>query len=320
MGRLNANTTLVKMKKSTLKKSTTMKTLARREKIDGWLFIAPFIILCFVFFVGPLLVAFMLSFKEYSFLDSNTMFQAKWVGIQNYIDVMKDATFRKAFVNTTKYSVFVTPIQLVIALLVALLVNGRIRGKSFFRTVYYIPTQTSAVAVAVIFLFLFKKDGLFNKFISLFGLESHNFLTEARYALPIIMAMAIWSSVGLYMVIFVAGLQDIPESLYEAAGIDGAGPWQRFRYITVPMLKPTIFLNVVVSLIGCFQVYDQAYVVSNGNGGPLDSTMTVVLYLTRTGFRDFKMGQACATAFILFAVIFTLTIIQKKLFGEETAM
>jgi multiple sugar transport system permease protein len=311
---------MLQVQKTSSKKSSSIKTLARREKIDGWLFIAPFIILCIVFFIGPLIVAFMLSFKEYSFLDSNNMFQAKWVGIQNYIDVLKNPTFRKAFINTTKYSVFVAPIQLVIALLLALLVNGGIKGKAFFRTIYYIPTQTSAVAVAVIFMFLFKQDGVFNKFTSIFGLAPRNFLTDPKTALPVIMAMAIWSSVGLYMVIFLAGLQDIPESLYEAANIDGASNWQRFRFITVPMLKPTIFLNVVVSMIGCFQVYDQAYVISQGNGGPLDSTMTVVLYLTRTGFREFKMGQASATAFILFAVIFTLTIIQKKLFGEETSM
>ncbi|ERI92193.1 putative transmembrane permease MsmF [Clostridiales bacterium oral taxon 876 str. F0540] len=311
---------MLQAQKSAPRKSSGMKSLARREKIDGWLFIAPFMILCLIFFVGPLLVAFMLSFKEYSFLDSNTMFQAKWVWFQNYIDVLKNPTFRKALWNTTRYSVFVAPIQLVIALLLALVVNGGIKGKSFFRTVYYIPTQTSAVAVAVIFMFLFKQDGIFNKFTSLFGIQPHNFLTEPKTALPVIMSMAIWSSVGLYMVIFLAGLQDIPDSLYEAAGIDGASNWQRFRYITIPMLKPTIFLNVVVSMIGCFQVYDQAYVVSQGNGGPLDSTMTVVLYLTRTGFREFKMGQACATAFILFVIIFVLTIVQKKLFGEETSM
>lgn len=311
---------MLQAQKTAPNKSSGMKSLARREKIDGWLFIAPFMILCLIFFVGPLLVAFMLSFKEYSFLDSNTMFQAKWVWFQNYIDVLKNPTFRKALWNTTRYSVFVAPIQLVIALLLALVVNGGIKGKSFFRTVYYIPTQTSAVAVAVIFMFLFKQDGIFNKFTSVFGIQPHNFLTEPKTALPVIMSMAIWSSVGLYMVIFLAGLQDIPDSLYEAAGIDGASNWQRFRYITIPMLKPTIFLNVVVSMIGCFQVYDQAYVVSQGNGGPLDSTMTVVLYLTRTGFREFKMGQACATAFILFVIIFALTIAQKKLFGEETSM
>lgn len=310
----------IAVKTKNVKKTGSMKTLARREKIEGWLFIAPFVILSAIFFIGPLLVAFMLSFKEYSFLSSSSMFEAKWVGINNYTAVLKNATFLKALGNTTKYVVGVVPIQLVIALILALVVNTKIRGKSFFRTVYYIPTQTSAVAVSVIFLFLFKQDGIINKFTALLGIKSYNFLTEPKFALPVIMSMAIWSSVGLYMVIFLAGLQDIPESLYEAADIDGASSWQVFRFITLPMLKPTVFFNLVVSMIGCFQVYDQAYVVSQGTGGPLDSTMTVVLFLTRTGFREFKMGQACAVAFILFAIIFTLTVIQKKMFGEETSM
>lgn len=301
-------------------KKSSMKNLARKEKIEGLLFMAPFIILVSIFFIGPLFIAFMLSFKEYSFLDANSMFQAKWVGLNNYISVLKNETFLKALKNTTKYTLGVVPVQLIIALLLALVVNGKIKGKSFFRTVYYIPTQTSAVAVSVIFLFLFKQDGVINKITSIFGIKSYNFLSEPKFALPVIMTMAVWSSVGLYMVIFLAGLQDIPDSLYEAADMDGANSWQLFRYITLPMLKPTIFFNLVVSMIGCFQVYDQAYVVSQGTGGPLDSTMTVVLYLTRTGFREFKMGEACAVAFILFLIIFALTVIQRKLFGEETSM
>lgn len=315
----NVKDSVILKNRKTNKKSS-MKTLAKKEKIEGLLFMAPFIILVSIFFIGPLLVAFMLSFKEYSFLDANSMFQAKWVGLNNYISVLKNETFLKALKNTTKYTLGVVPVQLIIALLLAIVVNGKIKGKSFFRTVYYIPTQTSAVAVSVIFLFLFKQDGVINKITSIFGIKSYNFLSEPKFALPVIMAMAVWSSVGLYMVIFLAGLQDIPDSLYEAADMDGANSWQLFRYITLPMLKPTVFFNLVVSMIGCFQVYDQAYVVSQGTGGPLDSTMTVVLYLTRTGFREFKMGEACAVAFILFLIIFALTVIQRKLFGEETSM
>ncbi|SKA78147.1 carbohydrate ABC transporter membrane protein 1, CUT1 family [Clostridium sp. USBA 49] len=315
----NVKDSVILKNRKTNKKSS-MKTLAKKEKIEGLLFMAPFIILVSIFFIGPLFVAFMLSFKEYSFLDANSMFQAKWVGLNNYISVLKNETFLKALKNTTKYTLGVVPIQLIIALLLAIVVNGKIKGKSFFRTVYYIPTQTSAVAVSVIFLFLFKQDGVINKITSIFGIKSYNFLSEPKFALPVIMAMAVWSSVGLYMVIFLAGLQDIPDSLYEAADMDGANSWQLFRYITLPMLKPTVFFNLVVSMIGCFQVYDQAYVVSQGTGGPLDSTMTVVLYLTRTGFREFKMGEACAVAFILFLIIFALTVIQRKLFGEETSM
>lgn len=297
-----------------------MMNLATREKIDGWLFMLPFVIISLVFFIGPLLTAFMLSFKEYSFLDQTNMFAAKWVGLKNYSSMLRDSTFKRALLNTTIYSCGVVPIQLIIALLLALVVNGKIKFKTFFRTAYYIPTVTSTVAVSVIFLFIFKTDGLFNKFLSLFNTKPISFFGNPKFALPTIMSMAIWSSVGLYMVIFLAGLQDIPESLYEASSIDGASKFQNFWYITLPLLKPTFFFNLVVSLIGCFQVFDQAYVVSNGNGGPLDSTMTLVLYIYRTGFRDLDMGYACAIAFVLFAIIFILTMIQKKLFGEETVM
>ncbi|KPU26878.1 sugar ABC transporter permease [Caloranaerobacter sp. TR13] len=301
-------------------KKNSIKKNKIRDMIDGWLFVLPFVGLALIFFVGPLLVAFMLSFKEYSFLDSVTMWQAKWVGFNNYINAFKDPTFKKALINTTIYSIGVVPVQLVIALALAIVVDSNIKGKTFFRTAYYIPTITSTVAVAVMFLFIFKTDGLLNKILVFFGLQPYNWFNSIHLALPSIMIMAVWSSVGLYMVIFLAGLQDIPTSLYEAASIDGASKWQKLIHVTLPMLKPTIFFNLVVSLIGTFQVFDQAYVVSKGNGGPLDSTMTVVLYLYRTGFREFKMGYASAIAFILFVIIFVLTLIQKKLFGEENRM
>lgn len=292
----------------------------KREKIDGLLFIAPFAVLVLTFFIGPLIVSFILSFKEYSLLDSTSMLGAKWIGVDNYVNVFKDATFKRALLNTTIYSIGVVPVQLIIALLLALVVDGSVKGKTFFRTAYYIPTVTSTVAVAVMFLFIFKTDGLLNKFLGLFGLPGINYFNNPKYALPSIMAMAVWSSVGLYMVIFLAGLQDIPDVLYEAAAIDGANKFQRLFNITIPLLKPTFFFNFVVSLIGTFQTFDQSYVVSNGNGGPLDSTMTVVLYLYRVGFREFKMGYACAIAFVLFSIIFVLTMVNKIFFGEENVM
>lgn len=305
------------------KKSKVTRRFSRaklRESIDGWLFVLPFVVSTATFLIGPALVALMLSFKEYSLIDSTTMFAAKWVGIENYVNVFKDEIFKKALLNTTLYSLGVVPVQLVIALTLALIVDSKIKGKTFFRIAYYIPTITSTVAVSVMFLFIFKADGILNKFLSIFGVPAYNWFTNENLALPSIMTMAIWSSVGLYMIIFLAGLQDIPTSLYEAARIDGATKWKELWNITLPLLKPTFFFNLVVSLIGTFQVFDQAYVVSGGNGGPLDATMTVVLYLYRTGFRDFQMGYASAIAFVLFGIIFVLTLIQKKLFGKETEM
>lgn len=300
-------------------RTSTISSAKKREGLDGWLFVLPFVISALVFFIGPLIVAFILSFKKYSFLDGS-MVNAPWVGLDNYIKAFKDPVFLKALSNTAIYSIGVVPTQLIIALALALVVDSKIKGKTFFRTAYYIPTITSTVAVAIMFMFLFKSDGVLNKFLGLFGMTPYTWYDDIRLALPLIMIMAIWASVGLYMVIFLAGLQDIPSSLYEAASIDGASKWQQLIYITIPMLKPTIFFNLVVSLIGTFQVFDQAYVISDGNGGPLNSTMTVVLYLYKQGFDEFNMGYACAIGFILFVIIFILTMIQKKFFGEETRL
>ena len=316
----NINVIEEKAKDKKIKSPGSLKAIAKREKLEGWIFIAPFIILVSIFFIYPLISAIVLSFKEYSNIDGISLFEAKNVGVQNYFDVLKDKSFIKALQNTTIYALGVVPTQLIIALGLALIVDGKVRFKGFFRTAYYIPTQTSTVAVSIMFLFLLKTDGAVNNLLKIFGIEPYNFFGDPKTALPSIMAMAIWSTIGLYMVIFLAGLQDIPESLYEAATIDGASKWQSFWRITLPMLKPTVFFNLVTSMIGCFQVFDQAYVVSGGNGGPLDSTMTVMLKIYRTGFRDFQMGKAAAMAFVLFAIIFTLTLVQKKLFGEENVM
>lgn len=288
-----------------------------REKVDGWLFVLPFVISALVFFIGPMLVALMLSFKQYSLLDGVSMFKAKDVGLQNYVHAFKDTAFRTAIMNTVKYSIIVVPVQLAIALLLALVVDSKIKGKTFFRIAYYIPTLTSTVAVSIMFLFLFNVDGIVNKFLAFFHVAPKNWFSEPSFALPAIMMMAIWSSVGNYMIIFLSGLQDIPVSLYEAASIDGANSVQRFFKITLPLIKPTFFFNLIVSIIGTLQVFDQAYIISGGTGGPLGKTMTIVLYLYNKGFKDFQMGYACAIAFILFAMIFALTLIQKAIFKEE---
>ncbi|MGB9679589.1 MAG: carbohydrate ABC transporter permease [Minisyncoccia bacterium] len=293
----------------------SMKKRYFYEISSGYVFILPFIISISIFLIGPLIYAFIISFKEFSFLNPAIN---KWVGFLNYIKLFSDPTFKKALLNTTIYSIGVVPTQLIISLILALIVNSDIKGKTFFRVAYYVPTVTSTVAVSVIFLYLFKADGLVNVLLAKFGIQGPTWFNDVRFALPSIMMMAIWSSVGNYMVIFLAGLQDVPSELYEAAEVDGANKFQRFFKITLPMLKPIMFFNLVMSLIGTFQVFDQAYVVSQGTGGPLDATMTVVLDIYRTGFRDFNMGYASAMAFALFVIILILTLIQRKLFKEET--
>ncbi|WP_294092846.1 sugar ABC transporter permease [uncultured Cetobacterium sp.] len=287
------------------------------DKIYGWLFILPVFILAVVFFLIPAGMSLILSFKEYSLLDSQGMFSAPWVGLNNYKEVFKDEIFFKSLKNTVIYSLGVVPTQLIIALGLAIICNSKIRNKGLLRTIYYIPTVTSAVAVSIMFLFLYKTDGLLNKFLGLFGVEPIGWFNSPAFALPSMMSLAVWSSVGIYMVIFLAGLQGISPSLYEAAEIDGASKFEQFLYVTLPQLKHVLFFNLVVSFIGTLQVFDQAYVISGGTGGPLDSTSTVVLYLFNSGFRDFKMGYASAIAFVLFGIIFTLTMIQKFLFKES---
>ncbi|ABY93472.1 sugar ABC transporter permease [Thermoanaerobacter brockii subsp. lactiethylicus] len=293
----------------------TMKKRYLYEALSGYAFALPFIASISIFLIGPLIYAFIISFKEFSFLNPEA---SRWVGFANYTKLFSDPTFKRALLNTTLYSLGVVPTQLIIALILALIVNSDIKGKTFFRVAYYIPTVTSTVAVSVIFLYLFKADGLVNALLAKFGIQGPTWFNDVRFALPSIMMMAIWSSVGNYMVIFLAGLQDIPSELYEAAEVDGANKFQRFFKITLPMLRPIVFFNLVMSLIGTFQVFDQAYVVSQGTGGPLDATMTVVLNIYRTGFRDFNMGYASAMAFVLFVIILILTLIQRKLFKEET--
>ena len=285
----------------------------RKENIDGWIFMLPVVILGLIFFVYPAVQAFYLSFHKYSLLCP----QPEFVGLKNYITAFHDGIFMRAIINTFLYAIGVVPLQLIIALFLAIIVNSKIKAKGFFRTAYYIPTVTSAVAVAIIFMFLFKNDGIINSIINLFGVKSIVFFDNPNLALPTIMIMTIWASVGIYMVIFLAGLQNISPTLYEAAQIDGANKFHQFWYITVPMLKPTIFFNLVVSTIGTLQVFDQAYIVSGGDGGPLNSTMTMVLYLYNMGFKSFQMGYACAIAFILFIMILILTVIQKLIFKDN---
>lgn len=284
------------------------------EAISGYAFMMPFVVSISVFIIGPLIYAFIISFKDFSYLNPSS---SHWVGFKNYIGLLNDQTFKKALLNTTIYSLFVVPTQLFIALILALVVDSDIKGKTFFRVAYYIPTVTSTVAVSVIFLYLFKADGLVNTILSKIGIHGQAWFNNVNFALPSIMMMAIWSSVGNYMVIFLAGLQDIPAELYEAAEVDGANKFQRFIKITLPLLRHVVFFNLVVSLIGIFQIFDQAYVVSGGSGGPLDATMTVVLDIYKTGFKDFNMGYASAMAFVLFLIILILTLLQRVLFKEE---
>lgn len=291
----------------------------KKDAIWGYLFVLPALIMISIWIVFPTLFAFRLSFFNFRYLTPE---KTRWVGMDNYIRAFSDSVFLKALFNTFKYTFIVVPVQTTIALFLALVCNAKIKGKTFYKVAYYTPSITSALAVGTIFKFLFNKQGIANRFLEIFGFKSVSWFDDPAYALPLCMIMAIWASVGGAMIVFLAGLQDIPASVIEAAQVDGASGLQKFYKIILPLLRPSIFFSVVTGIIGTLQVFDQAYIVSRGTGGPLDSTMTVVLYIYSRGFRttNANMGYPSALAFILFAIIFVLTLIQKKFFDKGTEL
>ncbi len=283
------------------------------QALAGYLFVLPAFVSLVVFLLGPIVYSFYISFFHFSFLDPQN---ASFAGFDNYLHLFVDPVFLQALGNTFIYTIGVVPIQTAVALLLAVIVN-RIRGKTFFRIAYYLPTVTSTVAVAVMFIFIFNPNGLLNSFLSLFGIQGPNYFNDPTLALPAVMSVAIWSSVGQFMIFYLAGLQDISDEVYEAAAIDGASGFRLLWSITMPLLRRTTFLVVVMGMIGAFQVFDTVYVISNGNGGPIGSTMTVVLDLFNKAFKDMQMGYASAMAFVLFAIILIFTLLQNWLLGRE---
>lgn len=289
--------------------------LNRGEHIAGWLFVLPSMLLISVFMLYPILHALLLSLQNYNGLNPDA---ATFVGLANYKEALRDPVVKIAFKNVIIYTLGVVPGQLIIGLALALLVESNLRGKTFFRVCYYLPSVTSTVAIGIIFSFLFKADGLVNKFLSIFGISGRAWFSDIKFAMPTIIVMAVWTCVGMYFVLYMAALQNISDDIYEAAMLDGVTTWQKYRYITIPLLKNTTFMNLILSIIGCLQMFDQSYVISkNGEGGPLNSTMTVVLYIYNQAFKNGKMGYACAIAFILFAVVLIFTIIQRVFFKDE---
>ena len=239
-----------------------MKNLTHRktqENIAGLVLVAPIVLLMLVFVIGPAIYSMFLSFQNYNMLKPD---QATWTWFENYKEVIKDPAFHQALYNTFKYSIVVVPVQTILSLLLAMVANQKIKGKTFFRVAYYVPAVTSAVAAASIFMFLFNTKGIANQFLGLFGFEAVSWFNDPKFALPLAMIMAIWSTVGSQMLIFLAGLQDIPEEVYEAADMDGAGPWTRFIQITVPMLSSKTMFVLVVGMIGTLQMFDQAFIIS----------------------------------------------------------
>jgi multiple sugar transport system permease protein len=278
---------------------------AGRDNKAGYLFLLPWLIGLFVITIGPLIASLYLSFTDYSLIEPPT-----WSGLENYARMFDDARLHNSLKVTFIYVFVGVPLQLILALAIALLLDKGMRALPLYRSIFYLPSMLGAsVAIAVLWTQMFGTDGLVNQVLRLFGLDATTgWISDPRYALSTIILLHVWTF-GSPMVIFLAGLRQIPTMYYEAASVDGASRWRRFSKITLPLLSPIIFFNLVLQIIGAFQSFTQAFVVSNGTGGPSDSTMFYTLYLYQRGFGEFEMGYAAAMAWLLVLIIGALTAI-----------
>ncbi|MFN6475549.1 sugar ABC transporter permease [Nostoc sp. DedQUE07] len=284
------------------------------EDLAGYMFMMPTILVLGTFVVLPILYAVFLSLQKVQLLGG---IEYEFIGFRNFARLAEDERVWIALRNTAEYVVIVVPTQTILALILAVTLNSGIRGKNWWRILYFLPTVTSSAVLTLIFMWIYNTDGLLNDFLDFVGLPTYNWLGDPAVALKGIMIMNIWSTAPFFMVIYLAALQDIPQTLYEAAELDGANGWQQFIHITLPLLKPVTFFVATVGVIGTFQLFDQSYIFSGGTGGPNNATLTVVLLIYQAVFRNLQMGYAAAIAFLLTAVIIAITLIQRRLFGGE---
>lgn len=280
----------------------TMPPRARREALEGYLSISPWVVGFLLFTLGPLLASVYYGFTEWSITRP-----PEWLGLDNYTRMFaRDPLFWQAL-KVTFYFVFLSlPLKLVLGLALSLLLNLKVRGMNFYRTLFYIPAVISGVAVSLMWIWLLQPDtGVINSLLALVGLEGPKWFWDPLWALPSVALMSVWS-VGGSAVIYLAGLQNIPPHLYEAAEIDGAGLWQRFWKITLPLLTPTLFFQLIVEMIESFKVFTQAFVITKG--GPLKATYFYLFYFYEEAFQNFNMGYASALALILMLIILIATI------------
>ncbi len=273
----------------------------------AYLFLAPWILGIATFTIGPMLASLYLSLTDYNLLKSPIDDPPPFVGLDNYAFMLQDPSFWNAFRVTVTYVIVSVPLQLAVALGLALLLDKGMRGLPLYRSIFYLPSLLGgSVAIAILWRQVFGKDGIFNGFLAIFGIDGPGWIGHPDYALGTIIILHVWTF-GSPMVIFLAGLRQVPEMFYEAAAMDGAGRIRRFVNITLPLLTPIIFFNLVLQIIFAFQTFTQAYVVSGGTGGPADSTMFYTLFLYRTGFLQYDMGYASAMAWFLLIVIAAFT-------------
>jgi multiple sugar transport system permease protein len=290
-----------------------MSALRQRRIAPGWWFVAPALSLIVVFFLGPVVAAVGLSFTDFDLYALADWRTARWIGLTNYTRVLHEGLFWQALRNTLYFAVVGGPLTVAASLGAALMVNARsLRWRSTARTVFFAPFVTTLVAVAIVWRYLYHpRYGLLNSLLGHVGVSPIDWLGDPHWAMPAIIIMATWKNFGYNMLICIAGLQNIPRDLYEAAELDGADAWRRFRHITLPMLAPTLFFVAVVTMIGYLQLFTEPYVMTRG--GPLRATTSLVLYMYEEGFRWWRLGVAAAIAFLLFALIVIFTAVQRRL-------
>lgn len=288
------------------------KNQKREQFFWAYTFLAFPLLLIFLFVFFPIGFAFVVSFYDWNLLIPDKAF----IGLENYFELLKDPVFLKAVKNTIVYTIGVVPTQTLLSLFLAFIMNQKLRGRAFFRTAFYIPAITSSVVTSIIFVWIYSKPGLLNYALSTIGVNSDiDWLTNPTTVLPSIMLLNVWTTSGYFMVSFLAGLQNISTTLYEAAKIDGANQWQQFWKITVPMVRPVTYFVIIMSLIGCFQVFDQIFIMSSG--GPDNASTTMSYFVYQNSFKYFRFGFGAASALVLALLIFAVTMIQKKYFPSE---
>jgi multiple sugar transport system permease protein len=304
---MSANTELSKSTQVTKRRTTQKINKEKTENIPGLLFVSPMLIGVSVLVLIPILATFLLSFAEWSFITP--LSQLKWVGFDNFTRLFEDPIFLKSIMNNAIF-ILTVPICMIISLLLAITIDRNVYMKGFFKVAFFMPYISSVVAIAVVWQVLFHPSaGPINQVLMSLGIDNPpKWIADPNFALISIMLIQVWVSIGFNMIIFLAGLQNIPKDLYEAADIDGANAWVKFKHITVPMISPTSFFLFITGIISTFKVFDLVAVLTKG--GPMHSTSMIVWNLYETAFVNLKIGPASAMAVVLFVIVFAITIIQ----------
>ncbi|MBX3011382.1 MAG: sugar ABC transporter permease [Caldilineaceae bacterium] len=283
----------------------------RKALRNGLLFTSPWIIGFLAFRLYPFFASLYYSFTFYPILD-----RPRWVGLDNYVNLMEDPRFLTSLYNTSYYALGAVPLATVVGIGLAMLLNTNVRGLSFFRTIYFLPSITPVVATAIVWLWMFDPiNGVINYLLGLVGIAGPGWMGSPQWSKPALILMSMWG-VGGAVVIYLASLQDVPRELLEAAGLDGANTLQKIRHVTLPMISPVILFNVITGLIGAFQYFTEAFIMTGGTGSPADSTLMMSIYLYQSAFQYFKIGYASAQAWALFLIVIAFTVLLFRASGR----